>query len=110
MEIRTIEEFANFLQDSKLNGELGLWFGEGYPVLNIYIKGNLAYLHYFPGEGHPGYKSLNGKEHTKMVLVNAEDSIEVSDDSLLEVNTALEAAKEFLTVKSKPKGVSWLEL
>src|SRR5258708_6953135 len=42
-------------------GVNSFWMGHeggGFPAINIMVKGNLAYVHYFPKEHHPGLASV----------------------------------------------------
>ena len=39
------------------------WLSHGtekFPAINIMVNGDLAYVHYFPEERHPGYASVGG--------------------------------------------------
>lgn len=110
MNIKTIQDLENQFRNMDIDQELSLWIGSNYLTLNILVNDGFAYLHCFPAEKHPGFKSLNGMPHTRMVLVNTEDDIEVSDDSLVDLDSAFRAGKEFIQTKSIPKEIEWLEL
>ena len=47
------------------NGANSFWLSHGeeeYPVINLSVNGDLAYLHYLSNEGHPGFSSLGSLE------------------------------------------------
>lgn len=95
------------------------WLSHGannFPVMLVLVKENVASLHFFTKDRDPGLSSIghvNGYESGGISIFymnNAEEEHEVSNDSIILVNLAICAAKEFQITKSLPKCVEWLEL
>lgn len=89
---------------------------EKYPMISILVKGELASLHYFPKERHPGFRSVGRAKDLKAggtttFFMNSEtEEHEVLNDSIVPFSTALTVAKEFSRAKELPTSVEWLEL
>jgi hypothetical protein len=89
---------------------------DDYPVLAIVINQELASLSYFPEAGSPGFKSvgnlsgLKKGEFTKFYINTPTEIHLVLNESIVPVEVAVEAAKEFLADKKLPSPVKWLEL
>lgn len=87
-----------------------------YPMLDVLVTGDLAALHYFPREGHPGFRAagnLAGLEQWEITVFDISacgDTIGVLNDAVMPVARALAAAKEFLTSDQLPQSVEWFEL
>jgi len=110
IEGREFAEFQEFVLNRENESEMSLWIGSEYPCMNLLIKGEIAHMCYFPSRDHPGYISQNGQNNEGSILINGSDHIEVPTDSIISVNTALEAAKEFCETSALPKNSKWLEL
>lgn len=89
---------------------------EGFPAINIMVNGDLAHVHYFPKERHPGYASVGGalglspEEDTEFFHDNTQETIQIMNDSMVSFSDALKAAQEFAISKSMPKCIQWDEL
>lgn len=88
--------------------------GAKHPSLAILVRGDLACLHYFPTEQHPGFLSqgyveeLNPSGATAFVIGGEET--EIPNTAVIRLNEAVESAKEFLLSNALPKSTKWLEL
>ena len=116
--IRELEKalMKRYLKDGEEVNHFWLDHDEAYPSLAIPIRGNLAGLHYFPEEGHPGFRSEGNMKGLKMgktteFYMNIHgQSIDVINDAIVPVSVALRVAKEFFYSKELPKSVEWFEL
>jgi hypothetical protein len=90
--------------------------GQRYPGISLLVKGELAALHYFPREEHPGFRAvgslagLNPDGMTTFWMSVSGDTIDVLNDAVMPFAFALTAAKEFLTSDGLPESVKWFEL
>lgn len=95
--------------------EIWLSMDKKYPSLGILIQDKLACVHFFPKEGHPGFRSigeqllnLNG---VSIFHVNTpQEEIEVTNKAVIDLSTALQASQEFFQTGQMPQCVKWLEL
>ena len=101
------------------NGVNEFWLSHGndrYPAIVLSVKGDLAALHYFPREGHPGFTSagnvagLEPGEMTKFWISAGGETIDVMNDAVMPFSVALAAAQEFLISSELPRSVDWFEL
>jgi hypothetical protein len=87
-----------------------------YPLLLIQVRGNLAVIHYIPGDGEAGYESLGGKmnldphEKTTFSIHRSGDEIYVLNRFIVPFSEALEVAKEFFQSQALPRSIKWLKL
>ena len=91
--------------------------GDGYPALTIRISGDMADVHYFPGEGHPGFRALaesparNGQ--ASIFVYDGCDPMageETPSEFVLHASTAMNLAKDFYRNRTRSSFVSWFEL
>ena len=104
------EKVQKLLSNREQQSEISLWLGSGYPCMNLLVKGETAHVCFFPSYNHPGYISQNGQDIERSTLINEKDHIEVPVSSIISVDAALEAAKEFCATTVLPKNSEWLEL
>ena len=87
--------------------------------MSILVKSNLSYLHYFPGQGHPGFHSVGdiiGPEEGKdgMTIFRMHGILqeqEIMNEAVVSFADALIAAEEFFADSTKlPQAVTWEEL
>lgn len=88
---------------------------ENYPVLVMMVAGPNASLHFLPAEGHPGFRSLarEGMPQGGTVAFytnNSQEKTFVSGDSVIPVEAAKNAAREFFLNNERPASVLWEEL
>lgn len=91
--------------------------GDDYPLLEIRISGDVADVHFFPKEGHPGFRCLGGwglpvDGSTKLVYQGCDpgDGEEIPNRFIIPLATARRVAREFLARKRMSDAVSWFEL
>ncbi len=87
--------------------------------LCILINNNVAYLHFFPDKTgrHPGYQPTGMslefcdlQVHFLQIDGGEADSINMPCSTLVPVETAYKAAREFLREAALPPSISWIEL
>ena len=88
-----------------------------YPLLLIYVRGDLAVIYYIPEDGDAGYVSLGGKmnldpkEWTIFSIHRSDsDSIDVSNESIVPFSEVLKVAKEFFHSQELPRSIEWRQL
>ena len=88
---------------------------EEFPVINILVKGDLAYVHYFPKDRHPGFASA-AKEpgprpnETSIFFEYPTEKMWVLNSALIPFSDALKAAREFALSATRPSCIQWSEL
>lgn len=101
------------------NGINAFWLSHGdekFPAINLLVNGDLAYLHYFPGEDHPGFASVGDLENldpegqTTFLLETFSDSLQILNEHVVLFSDALKAAQEFAKSAGLPKCIQWDEL
>ena len=86
---------------------------EEYPWLAIAVKQDIACVHFFPKEGHPGFQSVGSTSANETITfyMTADDTIEVPQTAVVPINLAMIAAHEFMHGHGeRPSAVKWLEL
>lgn len=87
-----------------------------YPLISIFVKGDLAVIYYIPGEGQAGYASigkkmnLNPNTMTSFATGTPENIIDVSNEAVVSFSEAVEVAKEFFDSQVLPTSIEWLKL
>lgn len=88
-----------------------------YPALAVRISGDLADVHFFPYEGHPGFRCIGGDWNTaagstKLVYDGCDPASgeDTPDMFIVSVQTARSIACEFLRSSRMSSEVSWFEL
>jgi hypothetical protein len=88
-----------------------------YPALAIRATGDLADVHYFPLDGHPGFRCLGGDELpegglTTLLYPGCDPTAgeETPNEFVVPFGTARAVAKEFFRTKQMLQAVSWFEL
>jgi hypothetical protein len=88
-----------------------------YPALSVQLNHDFAYLHYFPGEDHPGYQprgmTPNGctGDYRFLLTNNCEaDSFDMPAYTLVSAQAAYAAAIDFFRAPVLPNSVTWFEL
>jgi hypothetical protein len=90
--------------------------GNKFPAINIMVIGNLAYIHYFPEERHPGFASvgtlpgLRSGEETDFFLSSSDEPLGVMNEAVVQFSDALQVAREFATSPALPESIKWSEL
>ena len=88
-----------------------------FPALFVEFNRNIAYMHYFPAEEHPGYQPKDmtpdgcpNVVHFLPIKGSEADSIDMPDYALVSAETAYAVAVEFFRSPDLPRSVSWFEL
>jgi Immunity protein Imm1 len=87
-----------------------------YPVLHIAVNGEVSYVHFFPGEGHPGFQSVAPAQptpddvHTSFLMTALGDEMQVPSTSVVPFIVAVNASNEFARSRKLPDCVTWIEL
>jgi hypothetical protein len=114
-----LEQVLRF-RDRVGGGQFWLSHDDGsYPAVAIRVSGDVADVHYFPFEGHPGFRALaspagpdHGRNTTTLVYEGCDPSSgeESPVEFILPVDTAVSLAREFFRTRTRPSGASWFEL
>jgi hypothetical protein len=100
-------------------GRNAFWLSHGskqFPAINIMVNGELAYVHYFPKEQHPGFASvgtvpgLRPGEETGFFLNSSIEPLEIMNEAVVRFSDALRAAQEFAISVAMPNCIQWSEL
>jgi hypothetical protein len=88
---------------------------ERFPAICILVKGDIANVHFFPREGHPGFTSVANvsgpsSNETSVFFARPTEKAWVRNDALVPFSDALKAAQEFAVSKTMPKCIQWFEL
>jgi hypothetical protein len=101
------------------NGTNSFWLSHGskeYPVINLSVNGDVAYLHYFPNEDHAGFASVGGLESLRpggmspFFLVSPTEQDKIRNEYVVSFHDALKVAREFAVSPRLPKSIEWDEL
>jgi hypothetical protein len=80
------------------------------------VNGDIAYVHYFPKEGHPGLASvgnlpgLRSGDFTEFFPSTSKEPFDIMNEAILSFSEALRAAQEFAVSKTIPKCIQWNSL
>jgi hypothetical protein len=86
------------------------------PLLLILVKNQLANLHYFADEEHPGFASVGDMSSllpdgfTLFYMRSPEEEEYISNDLVVPFTDALAAAEEFLVSTDLPPSIEWFVL
>jgi hypothetical protein len=100
------------------DGLNSFWLSHGaeeFPVINILVKGDLAYVHYFPKERHPGFASaakIPGPrpDETSVFFEYPTEQMWILNGALIPFSGALKAAREFALSATRPNCIQWSKL
>jgi hypothetical protein len=118
-EASNTSELERLLQKRYGPGVNSFWLShddEKYPSVSLLVKGDLACLHYFPADTHPGFLSIGSvqelkpDEATTFFLNNLDQEQEMPNGSVIQYSKAVEVAKVFFASKELPRSIEWLEL
>jgi hypothetical protein len=116
-EMRTRQELdAALAQWSRAANDYWLSHGNAkFPALAVMANGQLATAHYFPDAHHPGFISLgnvNGldPDGTSTFFMTDKETTDVSNERVIPIEVAWEAAREFAQSSRLPRCIKWFEL
>ena len=118
-DVRNPADIEAVLSKRHGTGRNGFWLSYGSeknPAINILVKGELAYILYFPKEGHPGFasvgmlSSLEPQGDTSFFPDHTNESLEIMNDAVVRFSDALRVAQEFAISPELPKSIQWSEL
>jgi hypothetical protein len=101
------------------SGRNSFWLSHGtelYPVISVLVNGDLAYLEYFPSDGHPGFTSVGGSldlspgGHTAFFPDDTHETLQIMNEAVVPFPDAVRAAQEFAISKTLPRCIEWVEL
>lgn len=113
--VESFDQLQQLLRNSR-NGDFGeFWLGEKngtFPALAIHTHGNLAYVHFFPADRHPGFQSIGEVNSGDEVIFKQAGQGEFSMPRafVVAIEQAYEAAAEFFTTLQLPSCIQWTEL
>jgi hypothetical protein len=100
-------------------GRNAFWLSHGSkksPAISIMVKGDLAYVHYFPKDRHPGFASLGmlpgltSGGDTSFFPDDTDETFEILNYAVVRFADALKVAQEFAISPALPKSIQWSEL
>jgi hypothetical protein len=98
-------------------GAFDLSHTNDYPALSIHLNRNIAYLHYFPADGHAGHQprdmtpdGCDGHRHFLQTNHCEADSFHMPNYTLVSAETAYAAAVDFFHAPELPESIRWFEL
>jgi Immunity protein Imm1 len=125
MRIEDYESICNVADPADIAAALSERYGAGCnafwlshgdkenPALSILVNGELAYLLYFPKEGHPGLASvgnlhgLTPEGFSEFFPDQSNDSFDIMNEAVVPFSDALKAAQEFSISGTLPKCMEW---
>jgi hypothetical protein len=118
VDVRSEEDLETVLRKTYENDANAFWMSHNsskYPVLSVLVRGELACLHYFPKDRHPGFRSVGEvaqlkRSGTSTFFTRRAEKQEVLNDSIVPFSAALTVAKEFFHGDDLPKSIRWFEL
>lgn len=123
----TIEHFGGRVElegEAEISEVLALRYGEGFnefwisgaaqfPNVSLVVGTRGAALHYFPEEGHPGFRSVGNDSKTGSAAFRTntpEEYLMVSASSVVPTPHAVAAVLAFARSSEIPPGIEWEEL
>lgn len=127
---RRIEHFGGVVEvdeATSIDNVLGLRYGSGvnefwifreseFPHLAILVNQDRACVHYFPEEGHPGFRSRGevegplDEEYLVFYTNTPQEELTVPAKASVPVDLAIRAAREFFADPRLPPALRWDEL
>lgn len=85
---------------------------DAYPYMTILVNHTAACAHYFPADGHPGYRSWGrGGEGELFAAGSPGEMVEVDGDAIVSWEDAVDAVLEFQRLGgAMPRRLAWREL
>lgn len=118
IQVGNVDELETALQ-RRFDGVNSFWLShsEGTkPSLSILVRDDLACLHYFPDDSHPGFSSIGEVARLKpsgttiFYMDNPDQEQEILNTAVIHFVRAIEVAREFFACKDLPSAIKWFEL
>jgi hypothetical protein len=97
-------------------GAFLLSHADEYPYMSVHFNGDLAYIGYYPSEGHPPYvpsgmSPVDSDDDVRFALVGgtAADDIYACAQEVIPDSLAIRAACQFLASDAPPDSIKWQE-
>jgi hypothetical protein len=111
-------EIAAALSKRDRRGINSFWLSHGAEerlYIQIMVKGELAYVHYFPKHRHPGFQSVAKApgprpNETSIFFLYPNERVWVLNSTLIPFSDALKVAQEFAISTAMPKCIRWNSL
>ena len=110
-----IERIRNKRRDKY--GAFHLCANEEYPYVALHVNGDVAYLHYFPSDGHPGFQStlvdgnaVDADIHFLNLDGTEAGAFDMPRSTLISLDDAITAVREFARDGQLPPSIAWFEL
>jgi hypothetical protein len=90
--------------------------GEKRPTINIMVNGDLAYVHYFPDDDHPGFASVGGLSKLSRGGIThffpglTAEPFDILNEAVVPFSSALKVAQEFAISSTMPRCIAWSSL
>jgi hypothetical protein len=131
----TLDELYQILHGHRDGDFREFWLGgQGFPAMAIHIHGDLAYLHFFPADKHPGFQPIGnlgpqntarsprfrvpgfqsignlGQGNDVTFKQKGQEDFSVPRTFIVTIGQAYQAAAEFFTTLQRPGCIQWTEL
>ena len=109
----TLDELYQILHGHRDGDFREFWLGgQGFPAMAIHIHGDLAYLHFFPADKHPGFQPIGnlGPGNDITFKQKGQGDFSVPRTFVVTIGQAYQAAAEFFTTLQRPGCIQWTEL
>jgi hypothetical protein len=94
--------------------EFWLSHNDRFPAMSIWVRNDLATLHFFEKERDPGYRSIGTLAEEDGTTIFHTESVKhkesVPNRFVVPYALALAAAKEFFSSKQLPASIEWMRL
>ena len=82
-----------------------------FPVLVVSLRDDLACMHFFPQEGHPGFQSIGTRRFGSFTFYGTDKQpFEIPAEAVISFDEAFRAAVEFCVTLALPQTLRWFEL
>lgn len=119
IEIDDASQLAHRLRTSRraLFGAFHVSRDGDLPYISAHFNGDIAYIHYFSADDHPGFQPIDMTPdgcpedvHFLNTDGNEGGAIDMPASTLVDAETAVRAILEFAATGGMPKSIQWFEL
>ncbi|WP_430453906.1 Imm1 family immunity protein [Rhodopirellula europaea] len=90
---------------------------DAMPYISAHFNGDIAYVHYFATDGHPGFQPTDMTPNgcpDEVHFLNTDGAeagaIDMPASALVDADTAIQAILEFAASGQMPQSIQWFEL